>query len=385
MLAERHRLRPESRSDDVVAIADAMVALHSSDPATVFLSVFARMIDASSAAVEQALYAHRTLLRHHAMRRTLWVATVPMAVAMNASSTRKIAAGERKKLIKALAATSGIDDPQRALEHFESELIALIQTDGPLTTREIGIRKPELARKVTVGSEKHSQAVGAHTRLTGLAGFEASLIRGKPKGTWVASEYNWNLTCDWTSTDFDSIDERAGAATVLRAWLARFGPGTEIDLRWWTGWTAAAVRRSLADIGAIEVSLEHGQNGWVLADDPLLDREPQINDEPWIAVLPGLDPTTMGWKERGWYLDDSVTARVFDRNGNAGPTIWRNGQVVGGWVQRPSGDLAIELVHRLDAVELALLDTELERLRAAIGEIRFRVRFPSPNQATLLS
>src|SRR5215218_4510553 len=72
-LAVRHRLTASRRTDDVVAIADDLVALHSSDPVTVYLSVLARMRNPLLAAVEKALYDDRALIRHHAMRRTLWV------------------------------------------------------------------------------------------------------------------------------------------------------------------------------------------------------------------------------------------------------------------------------------------------------------------------
>ncbi len=41
--------------------------------------------------------------------------------------------------------------------------------------------------------------------------------------------------------------------------------------------------------------------------------------EPWAALLPPLDPTTMGWKERDWYLG-SYKEQLFDTAGNAGPT-----------------------------------------------------------------
>ena len=37
-LARRHRLLPEDRTDDVARIADDLVALHSTDPVTVYLS-----------------------------------------------------------------------------------------------------------------------------------------------------------------------------------------------------------------------------------------------------------------------------------------------------------------------------------------------------------
>ncbi|MDG1086961.1 MAG: hypothetical protein P8P20_04420 [Acidimicrobiales bacterium] len=53
-LAERHRLTESLRIDDVAAIADGLVALHSSDPATVHMSVLVRMSKPSIGAVEHA-------------------------------------------------------------------------------------------------------------------------------------------------------------------------------------------------------------------------------------------------------------------------------------------------------------------------------------------
>lgn len=47
--------------------------------------------------------------------------------------------------------------------------------------------------------------------------------------------------------------------------------------------------------------------------------------------LPALDPTTMGWQRRHFYLGDQAE-KNFDRNGNGGPTAWWNGRIVGGWL-----------------------------------------------------
>ena len=45
----------------------------------------------------------------------------------------------------------------------------------------------------------------------------------------------------------------------------------------------------------------------------------------------------MGWKLRDWYLP-AAAADAFDRNGNAGPTLWVDGRVVGAWAQAPDGE-----------------------------------------------
>lgn len=108
-VARRHRLLPAERIDDVAAIANDLVALHSSDPVTVYLSALARMATPSVATVERALYVDRSLVRHHAMRRTLWVATPETTRRMHAAATRKIAAAEHRRTVKMLL-ESGLDD-----------------------------------------------------------------------------------------------------------------------------------------------------------------------------------------------------------------------------------------------------------------------------------
>jgi Winged helix DNA-binding domain len=94
-------------------------------------------------------------------------------------------------------------------------------------------------------------------------------------------------------------------------------------------------------------------------------------------LLPGLDPTVMGWKDRGWYIGDRGTD-LFDRNGNAGPTVWANGRVVGAWAQTEAGEIVVELFARLDAATRARLDAERERLAAWLGDVRIRPRFGTP-------
>ena len=129
---------------------------------------------------------------------------------------------------------------------------------------------------------------------------------------------------------------RSGYLALVESWLRTFGPGTEADLVWWFGATKAAVRRALGELGAVEVALSGGV-GYVLPDD--LDDVPA--PEPWAALLPVLDPTTMGWKQRDFYLDPDDVPQLFDSNGNAGTTAWWNGQVVGCWVQDDDGVVSV--------------------------------------------
>jgi hypothetical protein len=93
----------------------------------------------------------------------------------------------------------------------------------------------------------------------------------------------------------------------------------------------------------------------------------------------------MGWKERAWYLDPDIAAHVFDRNGNAGPTIWVDGKVAGGWAQKPDGEIVFDIQRKLSPKQMTMLDDAASQLVEFVGDTRFRVRFPSPNQKRLLT
>lgn len=331
-------------------------------------------------AIGQALYTDRRIVRHHAFRRTLWVMTREVAREAHAAATAKIGAVERRKLLEVLSADPTIDDAEAWYRSAVTSIRQLLAVEGPLSTREIGRHLPELTRRVTIGANTRNPAeVAAHTRLLLVAGFEGELVRTAPTHGWNTAEYGWSDAAAWLGRPLVGAGERDSTAGILTRWLSSFGPATETDIRWWTGWTVAQMRRALDDVGAEPVRLDDDQQGWVNVSD--VDA-PDV--EPWVALLPGLDPTTMGWKERTWYLDDAAQARTFDRWGNAGPTIWMNGIVVGGWAQRADGTVSYELFTKLSSGQRALLDDAIDRFSALVGPTRVRPRFPPPNQPDLL-
>ena len=61
-LGVRHHLAATQHTDDVVRITDDLVALHSTDPVTVYLSVAARMKRPSFEPLADALYEDLSLI-----------------------------------------------------------------------------------------------------------------------------------------------------------------------------------------------------------------------------------------------------------------------------------------------------------------------------------
>jgi hypothetical protein len=179
----------------------------------------------------------------------------------------------------------------------------------------------------------------------------------------------------WLGRGWEPTDPFVAHRRMVRRWLHAFGPGTAADIKWWLGSTVAAVKRSLGELDVVEVDLD-GASGYLLEDDlaDLLDSPPV---DPWIALLPALDPTPMGWTDRSWYLGDHK-GLVYDSNGNAGPTIWYAGRIVGGWWQDPDGVVITHLLEDVGHDAEAMVNAEAERLTAWLDGKVVMPRFPSP-------
>ncbi|MEU2283999.1 winged helix DNA-binding domain-containing protein [Streptomyces sp. NPDC013178] len=372
-LALRQRLAPAARATSPQEVADALVALHGSDPATVYLAVGARLADPSEtvAATDRALYGDdRSLVRMHGMRHTVFVFPTALTAVVHASTGLAVAARERATLVKNMA-KAGAPDATWLKEVEESTLAALGRL-GQATAAELAREEPRLREQFVYAAGKSYEGLhSVSTRLLKVLGVEGKVVRGRPLGSWTSSQFRWAL-----APEHPELDTAEAQAELLRHWLTACGPATEADLKWWTGWRVTDVRRALAAIGARAVSLDEG-TGYVVDAD--LDPVP-APDEPWAALLPALDPTAMGWQERDWYLAPDLRPALFDRSGNVGPTVWWDGRVVGGWAQRPDGEIVWRILDGKGVgrdAETAIA-AEAERLRAWVGATRVTPRFRTP-------
>lgn len=377
-LGRRHHLAPAARAADVVAVAGDLVGLHATDPATVFLSAAARLRKPTVASVEQALYDDRSLVRTLCMRRTMFVLPTELVPVVQAAVTDGLVPVERKRLVRELEANgiggSGDRDATAWLRKVERETLRVLAERGEATGAELSKAVPDLATKLSFGEGKTWAAtVAVTTRLLFLLSCEQRIARGRPKGSWLSSQYRWAPMSAWLPDGIERWKTDDARAELARRWLRSYGPATVDDLKWWAGWSLGVTRRALAELDLVEVELDRGDTGIVLADDVGPAKQPK----PWAALLPALDPTTMGWSKRDWYLGDHRAA-IFDRNGNAGPTVWCDGRVVGGWTQRPSGEIVWRLLDDIGADRVRLVEHEVERLQTWLDGTVVTARFPTP-------
>jgi hypothetical protein len=389
----------------VSQVAQSLVALHATDPVTVYLSARAR----SRCAVEDvdaALYQERAVVRMLGMRRTVFIVPAGLADVVQAACTDDVARRMRRHLEKDLTG-GGVGDGDagawlRSLE--DGVLRALAARGGGATGAQLSADEPRLRTQLVYAPDKaYGGAANITSRVLVLIAAEGRTIRGHRRGGWTSGQFEWFLPEEWLrggekagnaadgaadgpqgmrGADADAglgagLDAGAARTELARRWLSAFGPGLAADLQWWAGWTGAQTKAALAALPATDVDLD-GQAGVALADDLDFPGEPPEA----AALLPALDPTPMGWQSRAWYLDPH-TPLLFDRTGNVGPTVWWAGRVVGGWAQRTSGEVVYRLLEDIGADGAAAVAAEAAALEAWLGAARVTPRFRTPLEREL--
>jgi len=381
-LAVRHHLAaPAATVAEAVA---GVVALHATDPATVHLSASARLAAAAVPLVEQALYEERTLLRLLGMRRTVFVTDVETAALVQAGCSADIEVKQRKLLEQHLGQQGhpeNVPEPAAWLKDVEASVEAALRARGSATAQQLSEDEPRLRQQLLMAAGKPYEAIGNVTsRVLFLLAAGGRIARGRPRGSWLSTQYVWHPLDEWVPGGLPPWSADEARAELARRWLRAYGPAPVPDLRWWTGWTAGQTKKALAALSApstVEVDLD-GVPGLALADD--LDPVPV--PPPWVAFLPALDPTPMGWQDRDWFLGPHRAA-LFDRSGNIGPTVWASGRVVGGWAQRASGEVVFRLLEDVGGETRALVSAEAERCAKWFGEVRAVPRFRTPLEREL--
>jgi hypothetical protein len=376
-MARRHGIAPGERYADPVAATEAMTVLHATEPASVYLSLLARVDGLTVEDVDRVMYDDRTLVKQLAMRRTVFVFPRDLLPAAWGSASARVAAQLRPRLAKEVEQHGIADDGAAWVDRACAAVLALLADGSERGAKEIREALPELDGRLQLATgKKYAANVSVAPRILTQLGVEGLIARGRNGGHWRISRPQWTSMQAWLAPDGQGVEEPwkadEGWAELVRRWLRTFGPGTAADIQWWLGGTAGIVKQALATLGAEQVSLDGGGTGWVLPDD--LDEV--TYEGHWAALVPVLDPTVMGWKERAFYLGPHAP-HLFDSNGNAGTTAWWDGRIVGCWVQDDAGVVAVRYVDRVPKAAEKALRVEAERLTAWLDGVRVSTVYPS--------
>ena len=385
-LARKQHLLPASRLADVVQVTRDIVALHATGATGPYLSLWARVPDFQREALEDALYERRDLVRVHCMRMTVHaVPSDEVPVFFQAYVERHARAefrGWEPLLVQAGMCQEG--EAEVLLKKLHRRVLDVLTEKGPSTVRQISQAVPELKTKIRhdVGKPYEGEfSIGSRLVLTmSVLGL---LVRARPRGTWRSSLYEYAALSDWLpDVDLESVTPQEARAWLVHRYLAAFAPAALDDVQWWTGFSKGETEEALEALkpAVVEVAVEGLGDGYLmLADDAQRLSGFSPPDDPYVFFLPDLDPYIMGYQDRRRFMAPGHRTKIFDRAGNAVPTVWVNGQVVGAWGQRKNdGKVIYGLFEPVGEEERALLEDEAQRLEGFLGGEFLPPRYRTP-------
>ena len=190
-------MAPAERVDSPEQAARGVVCLHGTDSSSVYLAAWARMTEPSVAALDEALYERRTLVRLLAMRRTVFVVPTEDAPIIQAAAATAVARVERR-LTEALVGQLDVADGQAWLRKAEAETLAALDRLGEATAQELARAVPMLAARARLNPGQRIEGnVSMASRMLLTLAVEGRVIRGRPRGTWLSNQYRWTTIERW--------------------------------------------------------------------------------------------------------------------------------------------------------------------------------------------
>jgi len=196
-LVARHHLRTPAAS--VADATAAMIALHATDPVTVYLSAWART-GCAAGQVDEALYAERALVRMLGMRRTVFVVPAGLVPVVQAACTDDVARRLRRQLEKDLGNGGvGDDDPAAWLRDVgESTLRSLAGRAGGASGAQLSADEPRLRTELSYSPDKSYGGTAYITsRILVLLAAEGHMVRGHRRGGWSSGQFEWHPAAAW--------------------------------------------------------------------------------------------------------------------------------------------------------------------------------------------
>jgi hypothetical protein len=130
--------------------------------------------------------------------------------------------------------------------------------------------------------------------------------------------------------------EAEAQATLVQAYLAAFGPASEADISFWTGFGKSETARAIGALAAkTTLTLVEGLPGmlFLLKEQAEALQATPIPAQPLVHILPADDPFTTAHRasRNRYFADPKLQRHVFSSTGAAKPTFVINGQIVGLW------------------------------------------------------
>lgn len=366
------------KAPQLLQLVKAVVGLPGEPALVPFLAAYARLANFSPADLLTELDQNRRLIQSSLMRSASYVVATEDFVTLHAATAR-----QHNQDFNSEFRLWGLDNSE--VEALEKPILEAIG-DQPATAETI-IKRLSASLVRELSQTSRGGRVSATNNVALILRWLAA------KGSLVASQ---EMLVDPGAMHFDSVShlkvgsltyaplptwypgldlttapsEAEAQAALVQAYLAAFGPTTEADISFWTGFGKSETARAVNALASkTTLTLVEGIPGMLLLlkeQAEALQATPPLS-QPIVNILPDDDPfvTAHRASRARYFADQKLQRHVFNSSGAAQPTLVVNGQIVGTW-EWADHQLTWRLLAEVDPTFLPLIQAEIERVGAFI-------------------
>ena len=321
---------------DLPTTVRALVALPAFDVSGPILALRARLADFHTATLWAALHPEHILMKRPAIRNE------PHLIAAEDFATFLVATQRQRRQAFNTEFIRWQTD-QAEVEALATAIVNAI--DAEATTVD------EIASRLPAGSVQQLTHTSRGGRLSETTNLELALnwleangqlLKGQatPPDIWREEVITYApLSTWWPDLDFTpDLTEAEAQQRLVRAYLSAYGPATEADISFWSGFGKSETQRAVSALAAeTTLAMVEGIPGAMLLlkgqADSLRSTHPPT--KPVINLLPANDPFIRAHKASRSRLfatpDPRLQRHIFSNTDQTQATIVVNGQIVGTW------------------------------------------------------
>jgi hypothetical protein len=341
------------------------IGLHSTDYLTPYLSLWARVKDFEPKFLFDDLNEPCNALRMRAFRGTIFV--------IHRENLKNILSGSKKflgsiiKQNEKFLLKAGLD-----LSSIEQAVVKLLSHKNMLTGNEIKKQLPD-------------HLIGEYFNYA-LRYLEFSGILMRTSHRHITDKvirYGLMEQCFPDITTSGINPDEALKALVLK-YIKKFGPICLEDLSWWLSITKTAARQVLEALNQNLISFNFNQQDYYMEQDDYKKWEEfSLNriEVPIVNFLPYEDHFPKAYSTRNWFLSEEVSRLVQKEGtiflGQIFPSIWLNGEIIGGWemnwVDKTKSEMNLEVTEVNKKLNLSyqinqLIESQRKELETFVNE-----------------
>jgi hypothetical protein len=375
-LFRKQHLTPETRAQDVTALAHSIGPIRATPATTLYISAWARTADFQTEHLDDALYTKRTLARMQALHARLYAVPTQDLSAYYCVSRPLLRVGLADLDTLLYLASNGHRANADVTEHLSSHQLAqrvleIMSTQGSATIDELAEMLPELRQRIPHDPKQPGRGYSLlGTRLIPAMCAEGMLIRAETRGGWRSDLHSYATMASWLpmvdlETQACSELMRQALLRVVRAYVWAYGPVTIGDVQQWLGGHS---RRQIVSAlmrlqGLVRLQIEGSQGDYVLFEEQVEDLLDDTDEEQAVALLPPRDALPMAYSDPTRFLAPPYAERVYDRAGEALGTVWLDGQIIGTWwVQNRDQRILVRVFEQEGPETLALVGEQARSL-----------------------